>query len=42
MKTVTPQKPAQQTGPLPNPATLGQFVFRDGVWYLKTAHKAHG
>lgn len=36
MKQPQPKKPSAQTGPL-NPATVGQFTFRDGVWYLKPA-----
>ena len=47
MKNQTAPKSAQtQTGPLPAPSAIGQFAFRDGVWYLtpalKTNHKAHG
>ena len=43
MKKATTEKTTKQTGPL-NPAEVGQFAFRDGVWYLtpalKTAAKA--
>jgi hypothetical protein len=39
MPQKTTVKNAAQTGPLPNPntaaATVGQFSFRDGVWYLQ-------
>jgi hypothetical protein len=36
MKTATAQNstPTTGTGPLPGPSGLGQFAFRDGVWYL--------
>lgn len=42
MKTATIQKstPATGTGPLPTPAELGQFAFRDGIWYLTPAVSA--
>jgi hypothetical protein len=40
MKTATIQKNTAQTGPLPTPAAIGQFAFRDGVWYLTPAVSA--
>lgn len=45
MKNQTSPQSAVQTGPLPA-MPEGQFVYRDGAWYLtptlKTGHKAHG
>jgi hypothetical protein len=39
MTPIKPQKSATQTGPLPAAPAIGQFAFRDGVWYMTPALK---